>query len=477
MKKNKNIFIKKTNNSQDNISSSSKNLSSSLENLSDSSENLSDEFKNTILGQKNTINLKNKFKNESKKDESKKNEFIKDEFEKNNEIKEFDIGNIFTEVSNCLRLNSNIMITGEVISFKISDTNAWVTIKSKEFQISGIFWKITKDKNYNDFKSTKSGDQIIFNGTFSIMRKNLSIYFNIKSMEKIGKGNYLDIYEQYRLKIKEIGLGFPKKKLVSYPFIIGIITALEGAAIQDILQTLRLDKFIGKVIIKNSIVQGIQCPKSLINSIEWFEINYSNKIDILMITRGGGGWEDLVGFSDWDLLEKISMTPFVTLSAVGHQIDNQLTDEVCDYKFATPSIGAKFIVETQQKYHVHLKIFNNYLSDTLNSYNKNIIRYKFITENYQNIIMKYEIKNILLKVREYKNTFNNIINRFLKSKNNFYSKLSQLKPTIMRNKEITSINDFINQDTNKEVSPKKIEIYFIDGKIILNYKITEYQHY
>ena len=113
----------------------------------------------------------------------------------------------------------------------------------------------------------------------------------------------------------------------------------------------------------------------------------------------------------------------------------------------------------------------------VDSYKKNITRYKFITENYQNIISKYDFKNMVLNVRKYKNMLESIAIRFARSKNNFYSKLSELKPTIMRKKELTSINDFVTQNPNKEVSPKKIEIYFIDGKISISYKITEHQHY
>ena len=72
-----------------------------------------------------------------------------------------------------------------------------------------------------------------------------------------------------------------KKKLDLFPINIGIVTALEGAAIQDILQTFKNDKFIGNIFIKNSIVQGQQCPDSLINSIKYFEKNYNNKLDLL----------------------------------------------------------------------------------------------------------------------------------------------------------------------------------------------------
>jgi predicted phosphatase len=62
-------------------------------------------------------------------------------------------------------------------------------------------------------------------------------------------------------------------------------------------------------------------------------------------------------------------------------------------------------------------------------------------------------------------------------KNVFYARLSELKPTIIRDRELTSITDFVNLEKNKEIKPKKIEIYFIDGKINISYKIIEYEQY
>src|SRR3990167_4124561 len=271
-------------------------------------------------------------------------------------------------------------------------------------------------------------------------------------MEKNGKGEYLDIYNNYRLKIKELNL--PKKQLNIFPYIIGIITSLEGAAIQDILQTFKIDKFIGKIIIKNSIVQGFHCPKSLINSIEWFENTYSQKqIDLLMITRGGGGGEDLIGFSDWNLLNKLSNVKFITLSAVGHHIDNQLTDEVCDYKFATPSIGAKFIIEMQQKYINYLKMYKNSIDNIIKIYNNHKIKFDYISNNYSNILKKYDIKEMLIKTKKYTNQINNLLLKYNNSKNLFFAMLSNLKPSIFREKELTSINDFIN--INDEIISEK----------------------
>ena len=461
---NKDIFIK---NKNENIQMD-KNLRDELsdelnELIGNKSNTIIHNNKSTIIVNKSNIPTDNKF----------------DKFDKSNN--KINIDNIFNDLSDTLSKNkSNDTITGEIIKFQISDINAYINIKVQNYQISGIFWKILTNPKINEYKRFIPGDQIEFEGSFNIMKKNLSIYFNIKSMNKIGLGDYLSLHNQYRIKINELNMNINKKIIIKFPFTIGIITALEGAAIQDILQTFKLDKFIGKIIIKNTIVQGKQCPSSLINSIEYFENNYSNSLDsldILLVTRGGGSYEDLVGFSDWNLLVKIFNTKFITISAVGHQIDNQLSDDVADYKFATPSIAAKFIVETQHQYikkYIDIKV---QIKEIIKKYNESKIIFNNITYNFNKIIKSFDqiqIKNVILK---YSNSIKNILNNYSNAKQQFYSKLTNLKPTIIKNNEITSINDFIDPITNKEINPKKIEIYFADGKIKLYYKIIDYELY
>ena len=358
-------------------------------------------------------------------------------------------------------------ITGEVISNKPSGANSYLTIKNEDNQISCIAWS----KNYPDIKI---GSNVEIGGTVKLMKKNLSIYFQINTIKVLGDGDYLNSHTELRKKIFDLGWNLNKRVISMFPNNIGIVTSLEGAAIQDILQTFKLDGYIGSIQIVNAIVQGSKCPQSVITGIDYFEKNIPN-LDLVLITRGGGSYDDLVGFSDWDLVTRIHNSQILTISAVGHQIDNQLSDEVADYKFATPSIAAKFIVETQQKYLDQFIKINNIVLEYQNQLTLCKTMLDSIHNNYDSIIEYYDNKEMENKLKTVKYFTQTIINNWNKTKSLFFNRLSTIKPTIYKNKEVTSICDFVNQD-NIETNPKKIEIVFPDGSILMYYKIISYQH-
>jgi exodeoxyribonuclease VII large subunit len=369
-------------------------------------------------------------------------------------------------------------ITGEIISIKPSDKHLYLTIKNQDYQINCIFWNNTPDK-------IKNGDKIKITGFLSIMKKNLSIYFNVKKIEKIGSGDYMHSFIELKNKIINLGWNQNKKSIISFPYNIGIITSLEGAALQDILQTFKLDSCIGNIYLKNALVQGKQCPSSVISAINYFNDNFTN-IDILLITRGGGSNEDLIGFSDFNLLQEIHSCKFVTISAVGHQIDNQLSDLVCDYNFATPSIAAKFIVEKQKTYLDNIKLFHNNLNKLLDKFNESKIIFASI--DYSNKLKAIEDKEIKDKLLLYKNNLAFILSLYNRTKVKFLNNISSIKPSIYKkNKisesnndntndvEITSITDFIDLTTGTEKKNKKLKLVFNDGNVDINYKITNYE--
>ena len=382
-------------------------------------------------------------------------------------------------LSNIIAETSFNEITGEIISIKPSDKHLYLTVKNQDYQINCIYWNNAPDK-------IKNGDKIKITGYVSLMKKNLSIYFNVKKIEKIGSGDYIVSFVELKNKIINLGWAQNKKSITPFPYNIGIITSLEGAALQDILQTFKLDSCIGNIYLKNALVQGKQCPSSVISGINYFNDNFTN-IDVLLITRGGGSNEDLIGFSDFNLLQEIHSCKFVTISAVGHQIDNQLSDLVCDYNFATPSIAAKFIVEKQKTYLDNIKLFHNNLDKLLDKFNESKII--FANVDYSNKLKAIEDKEIKDKLLIYKNNLNYILSMYNRTKVKLLNNISSIKPSIYKkNKitesnlnnntdetEITSITDFIDPVTGKERKNKKLKLIFNDGNVDINYKITSYE--
>lgn len=388
------------------------------------------------------------------------------------EPKEINLDDLQNNINRVLYQIKEDTINGEIISFKLSDINAYITIKTKDRQLKCIFWKIKLDNKFNEYKNLKDGDKVKISGKFNIMKKDLSIYFNMNNIEKEGTGEYMNIYYEYRKKIIENKWDQDKKQLYKMPLNIGIVTSLEGAAIEDILKAFTDDKFRGKIIIKNAVVQGKSCAESVINGILYFEKEHNN-IDILLITRGGGSYEDLVGFSSWNLIEKINNTKLLIISAVGHQVDNQLSDEVSDYKCATPSLGAKLIIEKQKEYITKLSQFKERIGNMERIFQEG--KEVFNNINYDKLIKKYELQEMNDKHKKYTKIYNSIIDEYTQSKISFIKKMSEIKPSLFRNEnELFSLNDFVDIKNNKTIKPKEMQIKFIDGSLTMTYTITEY---
>ena len=390
------------------------------------------------------------------------------------------------------------VIEGEIISIKVSGKNQYITIKNGDFQISCISWSCIHDAVISNVVELK--------GEVKVIKKNMSIYFNIRKLSIKGDGNIITEFNKLKNKVVSLGYCDNKRKLTTFPLNIAIITSLEGAAIQDILQTFRLDNFIGNIYIKNALVQGKSCPASVVEAINFFNDDEfkimivhggndnnekeggsdnnekegrsdnnekecrnkrtitSKNIDLLLITRGGGSNEDLLGFSDFAVLEAIHKSNIITISAVGHQIDNQLSDIVADYSFATPSIASKFIVERQKEFikkFMDIKSGNDKIYDM---YSKS--RVSLLQLDYNEIIKNYDKININNKIGSYRTHVNNIIMHYNNTKSFIYDMISKIKPTLFnKDKEICSVKELENN------APKKLDIVFHDGKATIYYKL------
>lgn len=171
----------------------------------------------------------------------------------------------------------------------------------------------------------------------------------------------------YRL-ILENGWNLPdrKKPIPSFPKIIGIVTSPKAAGLQDILKTLRERGPDIQVIVYEAKVQGKDAPESIVTGIE--QANLENRVELLIVGRGGGAAEDLAVFNDELVLRAIVASKLPVISAVGHQTDSMLSDLVADVSCVTPTASAQYITESRVALLKTLESFAERLTQLANQF-------------------------------------------------------------------------------------------------------------
>lgn len=250
-----------------------------------------------------------------------------------------------TEINNLVNkrltesFKETIKITGEISNVKVSGGHLYSTLKDQTSSINVIMWRY-------DTKNIKiqNGDSLTISGSIKGYPKGGSYNFIANTIQKNGIGELHQLYEQTKNAYDKLGYYINKKDFPKSILNVGILTSADGAALQDILFVLNKNSFKGNVTIRNCIVQGVNCPLSIAEGIQYFEGKQSElKLDVLLLARGGGSLEDLIGFSDPLILEKLYTCPIFTISAIGHEIDFMLSDFVADMRAPTPSIAGEVI--------------------------------------------------------------------------------------------------------------------------------------
>lgn len=192
------------------------------------------------------------------------------------------------------------------------------------------------------------------NGTQVLIRARISLYeargeyqVIVEHMEEAGDGALRRAFEQLKQKLQTEGLFKPehKKHLPAYPRQIGVITSATGAAVRDILTTLKR-RFPGlPVIVYPVAVQGAGSAQQIANMIKLAGMR--NECDVLILARGGGSLEDLWSFNEEVVARAIYACPLPLVTGIGHEIDFTIADFVADQRAPTPTAAAELITPNQ----------------------------------------------------------------------------------------------------------------------------------
>ncbi len=190
----------------------------------------------------------------------------------------------------------------------------------------------------------QDGDRVVVNGVMDFYQARGSLSFKVSSIKKVGIGVLMAEIEARRAKIIAEGLADQdkKQKLPFLPNCIGLITAENSDAEKDVKQNVLLRWPEAKFKSVNVSVQGPECPPTVIAAIK--KLDEDPEVDVIIITRGGGGYLELMGFSDEALVRAVANAKTPIISAIGHENDRPIIDDVSDLRTSTPTDAAKRVV-------------------------------------------------------------------------------------------------------------------------------------
>ena len=294
---------------------------------------------------------------------------------------------------------SKIVVIGEISGYRYrTGKHIFFDLIDGNSKISCNIWE--SYRGYIDEKIIDNGKKVIVIGSVNPYSKNGTYSLNIVHMEEKGKGEENEAFLKLKNKLEKEGLFDQKykKDIPEFPGCIGVVTASNGAAVEDIKKSIRDKNTYTDIIIFDTIVQGANAPRSIINSIvlaNKLNEEGSIRIDTLIVGRGGGSAEDLSCFNDEDLARAIFSSKIPIISAVGHETDFSISDFVADVRANTPNAAGEMAV--MNTYELIDEI--NQRRDSLIKNIINKIRYEEAILLSQIDILRSNVKNKLLTER------------------------------------------------------------------------------
>ena len=321
----------------------------------------------------------------------------------------------------------NIYIEGEISNYSTSfNGHSYFTLKDEKTQIDAVMFKNNKDR-FLKFEP-KDGMHVIVKGSINVYEKNGKYQLYATKILEEGTGILYEKFEELKKRLSKEGLfdDSHKKMIPKYPKRIGVVTAESGAAVRDIITTIKRKYPPCEILVFPTLVQGDQAPAQIVRQIKRAQ-NYD--LDTLIVGRGGGSIEDLWSFNEEIVAREIYACEIPVISAVGHEIDFTISDFVADKRAPTPTAAADFavpdITEVKNKISNLNEKVNRNIKDKITHYRTTLdhISQKQVLKNPESI---YEIKGMHL---------DNLVGRLTVSSQNIItenkSKLFKIKSSII----------------------------------------------
>lgn len=309
---------------------------------------------------------------------------------------------------------NHVYIKGEISNFKHHTRgHMYFTLKDENSRIAAVMFSTATS---NLLFTPEDGMKVLVSGRVTVYEATGGYQIYVDEMSLDGIGNLYLEYEKLKKQLELEGLFRKehKKPIPKFPKRIGIITAPTGAAIRDILSTIKRRYPICETILFPALVQGQGAKESIV-----FNLNRAQDfdLDVIICGRGGGSIEDLWAFNEEIVARAIYQSKIPVISAVGHEVDFTIADFVADLRAPTPTGAAEMAVPNL----VDLKTILGQYKIRLNENIKGILfLYHKKLETYKN---SYILKNplSLYEVKEQKlDNYIEILNQYIQQKIHVY---------------------------------------------------------
>ena len=238
-----------------------------------------------------------------------------------------------------------VYLKGEISNFKAHTRgHYYFTLKDESSRINAVMFSSSVSRI--KFQP-EDGMKVLVTGRISVYEATGGYQIYVDEMIEDGVGNLYIQFEQLKKKLSAEGLFQEehKRPIPKMPTRIGIVTASTGAAIRDILSTIRRRWPLTETILFPSLVQGASAAPNIVRQIEKAQ---EYDLDVLIVGRGGGSIEDMWCFNDESVARAIYHSHVPVISAVGHEIDFTIADFVADLRAPTPTGAAEMAVPSKK---------------------------------------------------------------------------------------------------------------------------------
>ena len=243
---------------------------------------------------------------------------------------------------------SYLRVTGEISSAKRAPSgHIYFSLKEGNDTLNAIMWSSTARRNPH------VAEIVLQEGSKACITGKLTTYSGTSRYQLIaqdavltGKGAILAEIEERRARLQAEGVfSLQEGNQIPYvPRLIGVVTSPTGSVIRDILHRVR-DRYPVPVLVWPAAVQGENCPTEIIRGIQGFnrlsETRPEEKPDLIIVARGGGSFEDLLGFNDENVVRAVASSTIPVISAIGHETDRTLIDLAATRAAPTPTAAAE----------------------------------------------------------------------------------------------------------------------------------------